>query len=268
MLTSRRVFLSHKHVDKPRVRDFAATLQAVGLEPWFDEDDMPASAELERRLLAGVQASSAVVFFVTPAFKDEAYISAEINYALQERRRRNDAFSIVTLVFPGSDGLRGEVPQLLRSFVWKEPRSDLEALRLIIEALPLELGRPEWRVPHEGCSYIRVAVEPGPFHSAGQRTIRVRALNLSTETIYLRGQVEIEIGSDRLVHVVKADATGRELLGVELRPNATLEVDLAADELKPFAKRIGRVYFVDAMNRRYFSDDRSPHDALQALRAI
>jgi hypothetical protein len=266
LLISRKIFLSHKHGDKPRVRDFAATLRTIGLDPWFDEHDMPASAELERRLLAGIKESAVVVFFVTPDFRDETYIGAEINYAVEERRRRGDSFAIVTLVFSNSAGAKGTVPGLLSPYVWKEPQTDLEALRFIVEALPKEFGVPEWRSLHDGCSYIRVAVEGAPSaNSASRPAIRVQAFNLSSETIYLRGPIEVEVGSDRSVRTLKFDARGRELLGGELRPKASLAIEIAADDLTPFMKSIGRIYFVDAMNRRYFSDERSPYDALREL---
>ena len=46
------------------------TLEELGYEPWLDDDAVPAGTLRERGLLQGMQASCAVVFFVTPSFKD------------------------------------------------------------------------------------------------------------------------------------------------------------------------------------------------------
>jgi hypothetical protein len=79
--------------------------------------------------------SCAAVFFITPDFKDEAFLASEVDYAIAEKRQKRDEFSIITLQFV-VDGTAGVIPDLLRRFVWKTPKSDLEALREIVRALP------------------------------------------------------------------------------------------------------------------------------------
>src|SRR5687767_11405383 len=64
---AKKVFLSHKGVDKEFVNDFKKTLELLGYEPWLDEDAMPAGTSLERGLLKGMQESCGVVFFITPS---------------------------------------------------------------------------------------------------------------------------------------------------------------------------------------------------------
>ena len=49
-------------------------------------------------------------------------------------------FSIITLVFNKNDGL-SNVPNLLKKYVVKNPKTRLEALREIIKALPLKIGK-------------------------------------------------------------------------------------------------------------------------------
>jgi len=143
-LVPMKVFLSHKNPDKTFVRDVKATLEALGFEAWLDEDAMPAGVQLERGLQAGMKASCAAVFFLTPNFSDEAYLAAEIDYAIGEKRTRGDAFSIISLVLP-KDGSTPPVPNLLRPYVWKQPSSDLEALREILRALPVKVGEVRLR---------------------------------------------------------------------------------------------------------------------------
>lgn len=84
------------------------------------------------------------MFFITPNFVDENYLATEINYAIAEKRKKKDRFSIITLVF-AQDGRKSTVPDLLQQFVWKEPDSDLEALREIIKALPVNVGDVYWK---------------------------------------------------------------------------------------------------------------------------
>lgn len=143
-LTPMRIFLSHKGCDKKIVRNFKATLELLGFDPWLDEDAMSAGVELERGILAGFHDSCAAVFFITPNFIDQDYLGSEVNYAIAEKRSKKDRFSIITLVFEES-GAKGTVPDLLRPYVWKEPISELDALREIIKALPVGLGMVSWK---------------------------------------------------------------------------------------------------------------------------
>jgi hypothetical protein len=139
-----KIFLSHKGADKPLVREFKQTLAYLGFDPWLDEDAMTAGTELERGILQGFKDSCAAVFFVTPNFADEQFIATEINYAIQEKRAKQDRFAIITLVL--SDGpKKGVVPELLKQYVWKEPTSEVEALRELVRALPLRVGSPTWK---------------------------------------------------------------------------------------------------------------------------
>jgi hypothetical protein len=141
---AKKVFLSHKGVDKGMVNDFKETLKLVGYDPWIDEDAMPAGTPLERGILQGMKDSCGAVFFITPSFKDEGYLQTEINYAIQEKRDKGERFAIVTLQFD-ENGKLGEIPDLLRPFVWKKPKTHLEAFREILRALPIAPGAVDWR---------------------------------------------------------------------------------------------------------------------------
>lgn len=141
----KNIFLSHKSPDKTLVREVASALKSVGLAPWLDEDRMKAGANLERAILQGFQDSCAAVFFVTPRFMDDGYLASEIDYALAEKRAKGDKFSIITLLIPGDDGSYGEIPALLRTYVWKHVQP-IEIVRTIAEALPIQCGAPTWRI--------------------------------------------------------------------------------------------------------------------------
>lgn len=144
-LAPMKIFLSHKSADKPLVRQYKQLLADLGFDPWLDEDAMHAGVELERSLLKGFADSCAAVFFVTPNYKDDNYLASEVDYAIQEKRKKGDRFQIITLVF-SENGTKGAVPELLRRYVYKEPPSDLVAFQEILRALPLQVGATHWRV--------------------------------------------------------------------------------------------------------------------------
>ena len=137
---AKKIFLSHKGSDKEKVVDFKYTLELLGYEPWLDDDAMPAGTSVERGILEGMKTSCAVVFFITSSFEDEGYLRAEVDHAVREKREKRDKFAIITLVLPDSGGDRVHVPELLQPYVWKTPKTDLEALREIIRALPVASG--------------------------------------------------------------------------------------------------------------------------------
>lgn len=143
-LTPMKIFLSHKGIDKPKIREYKDIFVSLGFDPWLDEDAMSAGVELERELLQGFKESCAAVFFITPDYLDEQYLATEVNYAIAEKRSKGNKFSLITLVME-KDGKKGDVPKLLRPYVWKEPRSDLEALNEILKALPIKVGSVYWK---------------------------------------------------------------------------------------------------------------------------
>lgn len=143
-LVPMRVFLSHKGADKPLVREFKQSLELLGFAPWLDEDAMSAGAELERSILKGFEDSCAAVFFVTPNFQDEQFLATEVDYAIKQKRAKGEKFAIITLVLDNAEQT-ARVPELLHRFVWKEPQSQLEALREILKALPVQTGTVYWK---------------------------------------------------------------------------------------------------------------------------
>lgn len=140
-----KIFLSHKGADKPLVRQYKETLDILGFDVWLDEDAMPAGTALHRGILQGFKDSCAAIFFITPNYKDEGFLETEVNYAITEKMQKGDKFSIITLVFTDEEGKIGEVPELLKTYVWKQPGNHLEALQEIIKALPVKVGEVRYR---------------------------------------------------------------------------------------------------------------------------
>lgn len=161
---AKKIFLSHKGSDKEKVVDFKDTLALLGYKPWLDDDAMPAGTPVERGILEGMKASCAVVFFITSSFEDEGYLRTEVDLAVREKREKGDRFAIITLVFPDSGGEMAHVPELLKPLVWKTPRTDLDALREIIRALPVASGVRDRR---SGVTGGTAAATKGPLERPG-----------------------------------------------------------------------------------------------------
>ena len=134
------VFLSHKWVNKDRVRRYHRVLEDLGYKPWLDEEEVVAGDVLHRALEAGMENSCAAVFFVTPDFRDDCWLGQEVDFAMSRKIERAEKFQIITLVFDGA-----EVPKTLKRSVFVAVDNDLDGMRHIIRALPIELGPARWR---------------------------------------------------------------------------------------------------------------------------
>lgn len=98
------------------------SLKELGFAPWLDEPDIAAGANLERELIRGFDESCAVVFFfMTEHFTDEKYLDTEIDYAIQQKRKKGKKFAIITLRHPDAD----DVPSLLTPYIYKTVDNDL-----------------------------------------------------------------------------------------------------------------------------------------------
>lgn len=136
-----KIFLSHKSFDKPLVHRYYQTLKEIGFDPWLDEPNMPAGANFEREIFQGFEESCAAVFFITEHFRDEKYLAAEVDYAIQQKRKKDKKFAIITLRYPNA----AAVPNLLTSYIYKEVENDLHGFYELLRALPIELGPTRWK---------------------------------------------------------------------------------------------------------------------------
>ena len=198
---AKRIFLSHKGVDKGKVTEFKNTLVLLGYDPWLDEEAMPAGTQLERGLLKGMQDSCGVVFFITPSFKDEGYLETEINYAIQEKRTKGDRFAIITLQFVDAEGKGSEIPELLKTYVWKKPKTSLEALREIVRALPIASVVVEWREGIEGVATVPKAKSTSTELSVEAKTILKAAATADGHILCSRslGAQRVQVGGKQLI---------------------------------------------------------------------
>ena len=61
-------------------------------DPWIDDHEMPAGTTLHRGIADGMDASCAVVFFVTENFEDERWLAREVDHAVHRKIDRDDKF--------------------------------------------------------------------------------------------------------------------------------------------------------------------------------
>lgn len=140
-LLKMKIFLSHKGSDKSLVRDYAMLLKELGFTTWFDEENAPAGSARNRVFSEGMAESCAAIFFITENFKDERDLGEEIDFALFQKRERGDKFAIIALCFQN-----GHVPDILKQrFIYKEPKNDVIALYEIVKALPIKVGKVEYK---------------------------------------------------------------------------------------------------------------------------
>ncbi len=137
-----KIFLSHKSVDKPLVYRYYYALMEAGFSPWLDEPNMAAGVSLEREIFRGFEESCAAVFFITDNFRDEKYLAAEVDYAVMQKRKKNNKFAIITLRYSNA----APVPDLLTPYIYKDVDNDLQGYYELLRALPLEFGPVRWKV--------------------------------------------------------------------------------------------------------------------------
>lgn len=263
-----RIFLSHRGADKDLVRDYKQTLEVLGLRPWLDEDDLPAGTELERALQAGMKASCAAVFFVTPSFADEKYLRAEINYAVAEKRQRAEAFAIITLLLRDGGGNAGRVPELLEPYVWKEPASSLQGLREILRALPSPLQDIGPRANLASAPDVRVQVKRGHLASTGEPTkdvVSVRIENHDNIPIFLTGGASADRTDEDGFLWFRHDALGQPSYPLKLEPGAAHQTLLLEGDLKKVAANIRTFFFSDQIGRHFHADPLQTREVLDAI---
>ena len=213
-----KIFLSHKSTDKDAVTDFQKTLRYLGYDPWLDEDAMPAGTPKERGLLQGMQEACAAVFFITPSFKDDGYLATEIDYALEEKRAKNERFAIITLRLGGNgDASAPQVPELLKRFIWKTPKTSLEALREIVRALPVVQRSMEWRddvTGTDGKPQLRFPIEALSSEARSILQEAVRGDGRVTSILSFGGQ-SIKANGKEVIPNQDSRTTARWLGGLE-----------------------------------------------------
>lgn len=181
--TTYDVFLSYLSPDRDAVTRIAAGLRRANLRPWFDVWDLPDGQRLHGELAAGIEMSTAFVFFVGPSGVDplKRWSGEELDFAL-EHQKRNPGFLILSVILPGAPdpATTNAVPPFFRSRPWIDFRGgldDREAFRRLVETLRRPAGHnergrgvsgqqpsPPGPDRHDGSRRPAVAPPPPPPH--------------------------------------------------------------------------------------------------------
>jgi HEAT repeat protein len=110
-----RVFLCHASQDKAAVRELRAQLQAVGAEPWLDEDQILPGHDWEQEIARAVRSSHVVLVCLSrSSINKEGYVQKEIRLALDIADEKPDG---TIFVIPARIE-ECEVPARLRRWAW------------------------------------------------------------------------------------------------------------------------------------------------------
>jgi hypothetical protein len=231
---------------------------------------MPAGTVLHRGLQNGMKESCAAVFFITSDFKDEKYLRAEIDHALEEKTQRGEAFSIITLQIAGPSSEVGTVPEPLKRFLYKTVKTPLQGFREIIQALPAPFReiRP---VPEPTAEpKVRVTASAGHLVSTGphpesEAVVLVRIENHGSETFYLTGSVCFDRDDTNMHSLIKRDANGHWPTPRALAPGDGFTIPVSMSILVDYAPHVTRFFFTDQVGRIFATGEGEAHAAFVAV---
>ncbi|MBN4057084.1 toll/interleukin-1 receptor domain-containing protein [bacterium AH-315-J21] len=140
-ITSDRIFLCHKSAEDVMVERLDRLLSELEYSTWFNEKDSLS----DRSILKGMKESCAAEFFITPELVDSSFLAKEVDYAIAEKKKKNERFLIISLVFTTPKGETAKVPKLLQRYEVRKVESVIEAARELIHALRIRTGLPVWK---------------------------------------------------------------------------------------------------------------------------
>lgn len=95
------IFLAHASEDKPFVRKLYKTLKENGLNPWFDEEDLPPGVQWDKYIQKVIRESTFfIICFSKQSLKKTGYVQKEIRTALAffEQKPPNSIYLIPALI--------------------------------------------------------------------------------------------------------------------------------------------------------------------------
>jgi hypothetical protein len=93
------------------------------------------------------------VFLITEGFEDKTWIRDEIEIALHRKTLHAGRFSILPIVLHDEGKPVPRVPEMLASRMAykmlkvRDRTLDVEIVRLIVSAMPVQLGITQWKTP-------------------------------------------------------------------------------------------------------------------------
>jgi hypothetical protein len=144
MSSSPRVFLSYSHEDRPTAERLASSLQAGGVEVWFDKwEILPGDSLVHKIFEEGLSRADAFVVLISRHSVDSKWLQQELDAAMVRRME-----GVTRIVPVRLDDVA--LPMQLRSLIWIDlTRGFDEAIRELQKAIFEIHGRPPVGQPPE-----------------------------------------------------------------------------------------------------------------------
>jgi hypothetical protein len=130
------IFISYAHEDSQFVHSLVGELKARGIDPWFDEEDIPKASLWQPEMLLGVQRCHDFLFIISPDSIKSEYCGLELSEAIRLNKR-----IIPGLLKPIEEFIEFIHP-CLRALNWI--RFDKDILRAIRELIALINSPKGW----------------------------------------------------------------------------------------------------------------------------
>ncbi|GAB4199581.1 MAG: hypothetical protein Fur006_50390 [Coleofasciculaceae cyanobacterium] len=123
------IFISYAHRDWDFVKSLIEELKQQGIDPWYDDEDIPKGAYWHEEMLLGVQRCRDFLFIMTPDSIASDYCNEELRDALRHNKR----------IIPALLHLVGDIElihPILRSLNWLRFDQDrFKALRQLLNLI-------------------------------------------------------------------------------------------------------------------------------------
>jgi DNA-binding response OmpR family regulator len=97
-----RAFLSHSHLDKPKIQEICVRLQRDFIEPWLDKESLIAGQDWRLEIEKAVEASDVVVICLSQHVSRPGFLQKEIRHALRvaDEQPEGEIFIIPLMLEP------------------------------------------------------------------------------------------------------------------------------------------------------------------------
>ena len=99
-------FISYSRKDLAFAQRLFQALKAVGIDPWLDQEDIPAAAKWRQEILVGIQFCHNFIYIISPTSVVSEHCDAELDYALALNKR------IIPIVFRLAEYIRSSLGEL------------------------------------------------------------------------------------------------------------------------------------------------------------
>ncbi|HEX3052008.1 MAG TPA: toll/interleukin-1 receptor domain-containing protein [Aggregatilineaceae bacterium] len=121
------IFLSYSHSDRAWADQFSASLQAAGVEVWFDAHHIQPGDRWAEQVEQALRASDTMIFILSPSSSQSPWTFFEWGAAVADRKR------IIPVL--GPDMAPEQVPDLMRGLQFLTASSPSEAGKQVARAL-------------------------------------------------------------------------------------------------------------------------------------